>query len=154
MIIYNDFKEFINLLTKYEVKYLIVGGYAVSLYARPRNTDDIDFWIEAKETNAKKMLKVLQEFGFGDLDITIQDLTRKDFVIQLGQPPVRIDIITSISGVEFSNAFKNRKVISVPNVGDIYFISYQDLIENKTKSNRRKDIDALNWIKEYGKSSS
>jgi predicted nucleotidyltransferase len=154
VIIYNDFKEFIQLLNKYKVKYLIVGGYAVSIYARPRNTDDIDFWIEAKPANAKKALKALQEFGFGDLEITIKDLTKKDFVIQLGQPPVRIDIITSVSGVEFNNAFKKREIRSVPGVGDVYFISYQDLIENKTKSGRRKDIDALNWIKEYGKSSS
>lgn len=154
MIIYNDFKEFINLLTKYKVNYLIVGGYAVSLYARPRNTDDIDFWIEAKEINAKKMLNVLQEFGFGDLGITIKDLTRKDFIIQLGQPPVRIDILTSVSGIEFDDAFRKREIRSVPSVGDVYFISYQHLIENKTKSNRRKDIDALNWIEDYGKSSS
>jgi hypothetical protein len=154
MIFYNDFKEFIQLLAKHKVKYLIVGGYAVSLYARPRNTDDIDFWIEAKENNAKRLLKALREFGFGDLEITIEDLIKKDSVVQLGQPPVRIDILTSVSGLEFKDAFEQKEIKAVPGIGDVYFISYQDLIANKTKSNRRKDIDALNWIKDYGKSSS
>ena len=79
MIIYNDFKEFIQLLNKHKVKYLIVGGYAVSLYARPRNTDDIDFWIEAKQENAKKILKVLKEFGFGELEITTRRFDTKRF---------------------------------------------------------------------------
>lgn len=154
MIIYNDFKEFIQLLNKHKVKYLIVGGYAVSLYARPRNTDDIDFWIDSKVENAKKTLKALKEFGFGEIEITIEDLTRNDFVIQLGKPPVRIDIITSVSGLRFEEAFKKKEIRAIPNIGDVYFISFQDLIENKTKSGRRKDVEALNWIKEYGKSSS
>lgn len=154
MIFFNDFKEFIQLLVKHKVKYLIVGGYAVSLYARPRNTDDIDFWIESTENNAKRLLKALREFGFGDLEITIEDLIKKDFVIQLGQPPARIDILTSVSGLEFKDAFEKKEIKAVPGVGNVYFISYHDLIENKTKSGRRKDIDALNWMKEYGKSSS
>ncbi len=154
MNIYNDFKEFIILLNKYKVKYLIVGGYAVSFYARPRSTDDIDFWIEAKETNAKKVLKALQEFGFGELEITIADLTRQDFVIQLGKPPVRIDILTNISGLDFNDTFKNKEIRNIPGVGKVYFISLKDLIRNKTKSNRLKDINALNWLKEYGKGSS
>jgi hypothetical protein len=154
MILFQDFKEFIQLLNKHKVKYLIVGGYAVSLYSRPRNTDDIDFWIEAKHANAKKVLKVLQEFGFGDLDITIEDLTQDDFVIQLGHPPIRIDLITTVSGLNFNDTFRKKKKESIKGVGDVYFISYQDLIKNKKKSNRLKDVDALNWIKEYGKSSS
>jgi len=154
MNIYNDFKEFILLLNKHQVKYLIVGGYAVSLYARPRNTDDIDFWIEAEGKNAEKVLKALHEFGFGELDISVKDLTRKDFVIQLGQPPIRIDILTGITGLDFKDSFENKEIREIPGVGNVYFISYQDLIENKTNSNRRKDIDALNWIRDYGKSSS
>lgn len=154
MNIYNDFKDFIILLNKHKAKYLIVGGYAVSLYARPRNTDDIDFWIEAEGENAKKVLKALHEFGFGELDISVKDLTRKDFVIQLGQPPVRIDILTSITGLDFKTAFEKKEIREISGIGKVYFISYEDLIDNKTKSNRRKDIDALNWIRDYGKSSS
>src|SRR3989339_2176704 len=140
MILFQDFKEFIQLLNKYKVKYIIVGGYAVSLYSRPRNTDDIDFWIEAKPANAKKVLKALQEFGFGELDISIEDLTRKDFVIQLGNPPVRIDILTSVSGLNFKDAFMKKEIRAIPGVGNVYFISFQDLIRNKTESNRMKDI--------------
>lgn len=154
MILFQDFKEFIQLLNKYKVKYIIVGGYAVSLYSRPRNTDDIDFWIEAKPANAKKVLKALQEFGFGELDITIEDLTRPDFVIQLGQPPIRIDLLTGVSGLNFADAFKKKERKSIQSVGDVYFISYRDLIKNKRKSKRIKDVDALNWIREYGKSGS
>jgi hypothetical protein len=154
MIIYNDFKEFIQLLNKHKVKYLIVGGYAVSLYSRPRSTDDIDFWIEAKPVNAKKILKVLKVFGFGELGITLEDLTRDDFVIQLGHPPIRIDLITTVSGLNFNDTFKKKKKETIKGIGDVYFVSYTDLIKNKKKSKRLKDVDALNWIKEYGKSSS
>jgi hypothetical protein len=154
MILHSDFKEFLILLNKHKVKYLIVGGYAVYIYSHPRNTDDIDIWVEISNSNAKKILKALDEFGFGNLDITIEDLTKKDFVVQLGYPPIRIDIITSISGLDFKNAFSKKTVEEIKGVGKVNFISYKDLIKNKLKSNRLKDKQSIEWLKEYGKDSS
>ncbi len=153
MIFHSDFKEFLILLNKHEVKYLIVGGYAVSIYSQPRNTDDLDIWIEAKEENAKKVLKALDEFGFGSLNVTIMDLTKKDFVIQLGYAPVRIDVLTGVSGLDFENVFSNKEIQKIPGIGKVNFISYEDLVVNKRKSNRFKDKQALEWLKEYGKGS-
>jgi hypothetical protein len=154
MELYSDFKDFLILLNKYQVKYLVVGGYAVYIYSHPRNTDDIDIWIEAKEANAKRVLKALNEFGFGGLNITIEDLIKEDFVIQLGYPPVRIDILTGISGLDFKTAFTKKKVQKISGVGKVNFISYKDLITNKGQSKRLKDRQALEWLKKYGKSSS
>lgn len=151
MIIYSDFKEFLILLNKHKVKYLVIGGYAISIYSQPRNTDDIDIWVEAQVKNAKKILNVLDEFGFGNLDVTINDLTKEDFVIQLGYPPIRIDIITTITGLDFISAYLRKEVQEISGVGKVNFISYKDLITNKLKSKRLKDKQSLEWLKEYGK---
>jgi Nucleotidyltransferase of unknown function (DUF6036) len=151
MIFYSDFKELLILLNKYKVKYIIIGGYAISVYSHPKNTDDIDIWIEAKTENAAKILKALDEFGFGNLNITIEDLVKEDFVIQLGYPPIRIDILTSVSALTFDEAFNNREIQDLTDIGKVSFISYEDLIKNKKSSNRLKDKQALEWLKEYGK---
>ena len=103
-----DFKEFIALLNEYQVKYLIVGGYAVGFHSRPRFTNDIDIWIDNSKENAEKLLRVLDDFGFGGLDIGLTDLTSTDQVIQLGNAPLRIDIMTGVSGLKFYEAYENH----------------------------------------------
>lgn len=125
-----DFKEFLELLNVHKVKYLIVGGYAVGFHSKPKFTNDIDIWIECTNTNASKILVVLKDFGFGDLDITINDLTNPDKFIQLGREPLQIDILMSISGVNFENAYKNKVKGNYLGV-KINFISIDDLIKNK-----------------------
>ena len=105
---YSDFKEFIRLLKFYDVKYLIVGGYALSFYSRPKNTFDIDIFIEATETNAYKMINVLSDFGLDALDISVGDLSSEGQIIQLGVSPIRIDILTGIEGIKFEDAYNNR----------------------------------------------
>jgi hypothetical protein len=152
MLYNSDFKEFLILLNKYKVSYLIIGGYAISVYSHPTNTDDIDIWIKVSEGNAKKMLKVLEEFGFGNLNITKDDLTKRDFVVQLGFPPNRIDILTGITGLNYDTAYKNRTVRHIAGIGKISFISRDDLIKNKQLSKRVKDKQALEWLRKYGKS--
>ena len=134
-----DFKEFIELLNKNEVRYLIVGGFAYSFYAEPRFTKDIDFFIEPSAENAEKILKVLEEFGFKSLNIKSQDFQEPDQIIQLGNAPLRIDLITSIKGVVFAAAWKNR---TEGHYGKIptYFISKADLIKNKKALSRPQDI--------------
>lgn len=151
MIIYSDFKEFIQLLNKHKVKYLLVGGYAVSLYSRPKSTQDIDIFIESSMPNANKILKVLDEFGLASLGITVNDLTAKDRVVQLGVSPLRIDLMTSIEGVDFLTAYKNRKKITYWSIKNVFFISYKDLVTNKKTTGRKKDIEDLEWLRTYAK---
>ena len=151
MILFQDFKEFIQLLNKHKAKYLLVGGYAVSLYSRPKSTQDIDIFIESSMPNANKILKVLDEFGLASLGITVNDLTTKDRVVQLGVSPLRIDLMTSIEGVKFAKAYKNRTKITYWGVRNVSFISYKDLITNKKTVGREKDIQDLKWLQKYSK---
>lgn len=134
-----DFREFIELLNKKEVKYLIVGGYAFTALVYPRNTGDIDFFILNDKENTEKITEVISEFGLESLNIKPEDLQEDDLIVQLGFPPRRIDIITNISGVKFDDAWKNKIVNE--NLGvRAYFIGYEDFIANKTASGRKKDL--------------
>ena len=151
MDVFKDFIDFIILLQKYEVDYLIVGGYAVGLHSRPRATEDIDFWIRPSKENAENVIKALKEFGFTDLNLNVDEFLDEDQMFVLGRPPFRIDLLTSISGVQFDEAFKNKYVHDLGSIKNVYFISLDDLINNKKASNRKKDKDDLSWIKTYGK---
>lgn len=137
-----DFEAFIELLNKNEVKYLVVGGYAFAIHAYPRFTNDIDFFILSTTSNANKIVSVLIEFGFDTTSFSPDDLLIKDKVIQLGEPPYRIDLLTSIDGVDFDEAWQ-RKVTSKYGDQVLYFISKEDLITNKKASGRKKDLDDL-----------
>jgi hypothetical protein len=140
-----DFEDFIELLNKYSVNYLIVGAYALALFAEPRNTGDIDIFVERSKENAEKILVVLKEFGFAGLDIALNDFMTKDMVVQLGVQPVRIDIITSISGVDFGDAFKFKEEKQFGKTM-AYFISKEFLIKNKKASARKKDLADLELL--------
>lgn len=134
-----DFEEFFGLLNSYKARYLVVGGYAFAVHGRPRYTGDIDIFLDSSEVNARKIIRVLDEFGFGGADITVRDLTKPDRVIQLGNPPYRIDLLTSISGVTFSQAWKNR-VSGKYGKQIVHFIGKADLIKNKRATGRQKDL--------------
>lgn len=142
-----DFKEFIQLLNLNKVEYLVVGGYAVTAYGYPRYTDDIDFWVCSEKENAKRIIKTLIEFGFGSADIKEEDLLKKDFIIQLGFPPNRIDILTGISGLTFDDCWKEKQEFIFEGE-KIYFISLHHLRINKKESGRDKDnLDLQNLPK-------
>ena len=139
-----DFKEFIQLLNSNNVEYMVVGGYAVAAHGYPRYTGDIDFWIRPEENNAKRILKALIEFGFGSVDISMEDLLKRDFIIQLGYPPNRIDILTGISGLTFEECWEEKKEFIIEDE-KINFISLHHLRINKKESGRDKDnIDLKN----------
>jgi hypothetical protein len=104
----SDLSEFIGLLNSHKVEYVIVGGHAVAFHGHPRFTGDIDFFIRPTAENAERLLRVLDDFGFGSLGITAADLTEPGKVVQLGRPPNRVDILTSISGVDFESAWISR----------------------------------------------
>lgn len=140
-----DFEAFIELLNKNEVEYLVVGGYAFAVHAYPRFTNDIDFFILNSKTNVEKIIRALTEFGFSDSEITSELLIEENKVIQIGQPPFRIDILTSIDGVIFNEAWE-RKVVGKYGNQTLYFISKDDLIKNKRASGRKKDLDDLSEL--------
>jgi predicted nucleotidyltransferase len=146
MRIEKDFKEFIALLNENKVKYLIVGGFAFAFYVEPRYTKDIDIFVEASEENSKKIIAALTAFGFGNIGLKEEDFRKPGQIIQLGYAPVRIDVITSIAGVTFDSAWKNKVE---GKYGDIpcFFISKDDLILNKQKAARPQDITDVKKLK-------
>lgn len=141
-----DFRELLTLLNKNNVRYLVAGGYAVNFYGYIRNTGDIDIWIDNSEENADLVIQTLVEFGF-----TFPNLKKDDFIqpggfIQLGYPPYRVDIITSVDGLTFNEAYENKKVETVDDI-KINWISLEDLKKNKKASGRHKDLDDLEKLK-------
>ena len=134
-----DFREFVELLKKNDVEFLIVGGYAVGIHGHPRYTGDLDVWINPTVSNAKKVIHVLQDFGFGELKITEKDLSTKGTILQFGYVPLRIDVITGIEGVEFTSAF-SRKFTKRFSGSIIHFIGKQDLMTNKIQVGRHQDL--------------
>lgn len=133
-----DYEEFLELLNKHDVRYCIIGAFALAFHARPRYTKDIDVFIEATIENARRLLVALDEFGFGSLNLAVEDFTTKGNIIQLGYEPVRIDIITSIEGLDFSDIWKNR--VQGPYGRHIVnYIDRENLIRAKTISNRAQD---------------
>ncbi len=133
-----DFKEFIELLNKHKVEYLVVGGYAVAMYGYPRYTGDIDFWVKPSQENSKKIIVVLNDFGFGGYDISEKDFSETDHVVQLGYPPNRIDIITGVTGLSFDECFLNKKNVEIESTS-VNFISLFHLRVNKSATGREKD---------------
>ncbi len=141
-----DFREFVELLIKNKAEYLIVGGYAVGVHGHPRYTGDLDIWLNPSNENAKKILECVNEFGFSSYGLTYQDFTKEGNVIQLGYPPLRIDLLTQIDGVTFNECFENRIEILIDEL-KVNFIGYDDLIKNKKESGRLRDLDDLDNLK-------
>jgi|SRR6185369_14079897 len=135
----HDFKEFIKSLNDNDVRYLIVGGYAVAIHGHPRYTKDIDIWIELSPENASRMIKAIEQFGFGSLGLTEDDFLKIGQVVQLGYPPNRIDLINSLSGVEFETCYESRVQVIIDDLS-IGFIDLHNLKINKKASGRLQDL--------------
>jgi predicted nucleotidyltransferase len=137
-----DFREFIQSLNDNQVRYLVVGGYAVALHGHPRYTKDIDVWIEISLDNAQKMLKALDQFGFASLGLKEQDFLVPDQIIQLGYPPSRIDVITTLEGVDFETCHAARVEVRIDDV-TVSFIDLENLKKNKKAAGRPQDLADL-----------
>jgi len=146
MILAEDFEDFVKLLSKYEAEYMVVGGYAMAFHGKPRYTGDLDIWINISEDNAKKLLKVMEDFGMASLGFRKEDFLEPGYISQIGQPPLRIDILNSIDGVSFEEAYKNRQKIAEGDL-EISFIGLQELIRNKMASGRKQDMQDIREIK-------
>lgn len=140
-----DFKDFLRLLNFHGVEYLLVGGYAVGLHGYPRATGDMDVWIAVNPSNAKKTAKVLRDFGMPEELITNDLFLDRDKVIRMGVPPVRIEVITGASGVNFSECYSRKEVIEIDGV-PVNFIALEDLKVNKKASGRHKDLEDLEHL--------
>jgi predicted nucleotidyltransferase len=141
-----DFREFIELLNSNEVRYLVVGGYAVAFHGYPRYTKDLDVWIYADPENVEKLIRALKQFGFGSLGLTPDDFLTPDQVIQLGYPPNRIDLLTSFKGVDFKNAYESRVQTEIDGLlAD--FVDLENLKKNKASTGRPQDIADLENLK-------
>jgi predicted nucleotidyltransferase len=142
-----DYEEFLALLNKHNVKYCIIGAFALAFHVEPRYTKDIDILIEASTENAENLLHALHEFGFGSLKLTPIDFSTPGNIIQLGYEPVRIDIITSIQGLDFIDIWENR-ARGPYGRQMVNFIDRENLIKSKKISNRSQDKTDLERLQE------
>ena len=143
-----DYKELLQRLNESEVRYLIVGGYAVMKYAEPRFTKDLDVWVENSAENSLRIFQALKDFGapLESDGITPETFTRPELTYQIGIAPIRIDILTGITSVEFNQAWKDRvegSIFGVP----VHFISLGQLIANKQATGRTSDLEQLEHIR-------
>ena len=147
MEIQKDFKELLELFNAHKVEYIVVGGYALAFHGAPRFTGDIDLLVRPVAENARRVLASLRDFGFGSLNLSESDFTRIENVIQLGVSPVRIDILTSLSGVDWEKSQAN-KVAGDYGGTPVYFLGKKEFILNKKSLGRKKDLADIEAIGE------
>jgi predicted nucleotidyltransferase len=137
-----DFKEFIQSLNENDVKYLVVGGYAVALHGYPRYTKDLDIWIWINRKNIEKLLNAIKAFGFEELNLQIDDFMDTDSVIQLGYPPNRIDLMCDLIGVDFNECYEKKEQVIIDGI-NVNFIDLNNLKKNKRALGRHQDLADL-----------
>jgi hypothetical protein len=141
----SDFKDLLKLFNGYRVRYLVVGGYAVMKYTEPRYTKDLDIWVEPTLKNAKAVFKALRRFEAPLANLNEADFAREGFFYQMGRPPARVDILMSIHGVVFADAWSNRVATDFDGVTG-HVISRKDLIDNKRALGRPQDLIDVNSL--------
>jgi len=137
-----DFREFLKSLNKHEAKYLMIGGYAVAYHGYPRATADMDIWVSTSPQNAKKIVAAVKEFGFDPPNLTSNLFTKEGQIVRMGNPPLRIEIFTSVSGLSFDECYSARNVESIAGI-EVHFINLDHLKINKKATGRHKDYDDL-----------
>jgi hypothetical protein len=139
MEVQKDFKELLELFNRHNVKYIIVGGYALAFHGAPRYTGDLDIFVRPDSMNAQRIMRALEAFGFESVGLTAADFEKPDNVIQLGVPPVRVDIVTSLTGISWESAFENRVQGRYGDV-QVNYIGREQFILNKRSIGRKKDL--------------
>ncbi len=147
MILAKDFEDFVKLLNRYQVEYMIVGGYALAFHGKPRHTGDLDIWINISEENATKMIEVINHFGLSSMGFKREDFLKPGYISQIGYPPLRIDILNSIDGINFNEAITDMQKMQIENDLSINYIGLNDFIKNKQASGRIQDIADIKEIK-------
>lgn len=142
-----DFREFFELLNSERVEYLLVGGFAVALHGYVRNTSDIDAWVAATTENASRVVAALKKFGFSAKSVNVAMFHEPGKIFQIGVPPMRIDVLTKVSGVDFEAAYSRRESKTIGDL-TLQVISIEDLRANKLASGRNKDLADLDNLPE------
>jgi hypothetical protein len=142
MELHPDFREFFASLNAHDVRYLVVGGYALGFHGAPRYTGDIDAWVEPTPENSRRVVAAFVDFGFGSLDLAPDTFAAGDVVVQVGRPPLRIDVLTSPSGVTFGACYPDRMVVDVDGLR-LDVIGLECLKANKRASGRPQDLGDL-----------
>jgi predicted nucleotidyltransferase len=146
MVLNKHFREFIELLEKNGVSFLVVGGYAVGFHGFPRYTGDLDVFVAISEANAEKLVQVFADFGFSDIGLQAKDFLDPEIIVEIGREPIKIQVLTGIDGVAFESCYR-RKVEFKDGDLVIPFISLDDLIANKAATPRAKDKIDLEELK-------
>jgi predicted nucleotidyltransferase len=137
-----DFRDFLRLLNSAGVEYLLVGGYAVAYHGYPRGTADIDIWVAVNPDNASRTAQVLRDFGFAMPEVAPELFLSGERVVRMGVPPIRIEVLTAISGVSFEDCYA-RRVTTILDGVPVSIIGLEDLKTNKRAAGRHKDLDDL-----------
>ncbi len=140
-----DFKDMLSCLKDEGVDFIVVGAYALAAHGFPRATGDIDIWVGSSADNARKVMAALMKFGAPTSDISEEDFSSPNMVVQIGVEPCRIDLLTNISGVEFDEAWGHKVGITVDDL-EVYVLSKSDLLKNKLASGRDKDRGDIAWL--------
>lgn len=145
MTLAKDFEDFLELLNKHKVEYMVVGGYALAFHGKPRHTGDLDIWINITTKNARSMVQVVKEFGMQSLGLEEADFLRPGYITQIGYPPLRIDILNHIDGLEFKEAKKEMQIIDADGLS-VRYIGLHDFVKNKLASGRPQDLSDIKEI--------
>lgn len=140
-----DFKELLSVLEKHEVRYLVIGGYAVMLYSEPRWTKDLDIWIATDAANSNAVFAALREFGAPLTGLSEKDFAEPGYFYQMGNPPLRVDVMMDIPGVDFESSWERRNTRMIEGL-PIHFISREDLVSAKLAAGRDQDLKDVEAI--------
>ena len=143
----SDYKDILLSLSNKKVKFLLVGAYAMAAHGYPRSTMDIDLWVMPAPENAILVLEALEDFGAPSVDLSPNDFLEKDIIFQIGVAPRRIDILTSVDGLEFADAYDNSEILDIEGI-PVHVLSVPDLIRNKRSTGRTKDLADAETLEE------
>jgi hypothetical protein len=140
-----DFVDLLRAFIAGDVRFLVVGAYALAHHGRPRATGDLDVWVEAEPANAERVMRALQAFGAPLGDVTAADFARPGIVLQIGVPPVRIDLLTELTGLQFADAWLSREPGRFGSL-TVDFLGRDDFIRNKRATGRSKDLGDIEGL--------
>ena len=149
MILNRDFHELLECFARHDVRYLVVGGWALAAHGVARLTKDLDLWVWPEAANAHAIVSALEEFGFSGLGLVSEDFTEVDRVVQLGYPPNRVDLLTTPSGVEFEECWDERVTVEMDGLS-VPFIGLEGLKANKRATARPQDLVDLDALEDVG----
>lgn len=135
----HDFREFIACCAAREVRFLVVGRYALAAHGHPRFTKDLDVWVAMDADNRSRLVEALYDFGFGSTGLTASDFAEAGTVVQLGYPPKRIDLLTSVTGIDFESCYPNRLLVDIDGI-EVPFVDLAALLVNKRAVGRPQDL--------------